>query len=70
MNFSDDEDIGSNVLDWPLEGQRGLADGHEICAVRPSFLPRVSATTNTKVWLVAYLVSSLFVVVSSHIAFT
>ncbi|GAA5868575.1 hypothetical protein JCM1840_005494 [Sporobolomyces johnsonii] len=24
--------IGSNVLDWPLEAQRGLADGHEICA--------------------------------------
>jgi hypothetical protein len=22
--------IGSNVLDWPLEGQRGLADGHEM----------------------------------------
>ncbi|GAA5897637.1 chitin deacetylase [Sporobolomyces salmoneus] len=24
--------IGSNTLDWPLEAQRGLADGHEICA--------------------------------------
>ncbi|GAA5845727.1 hypothetical protein JCM3766R1_001151 [Sporobolomyces carnicolor] len=24
--------IGSNVLDWPLEAQRGLADAHEICA--------------------------------------
>jgi len=24
--------IGSNVLDWPLEAQRALADGHEICA--------------------------------------
>ncbi|KAG9312594.1 carbohydrate esterase family 4 protein [Chiua virens] len=23
--------IGSNVIDWPLEAQRGLADGHEIC---------------------------------------
>jgi peptidoglycan/xylan/chitin deacetylase (PgdA/CDA1 family) len=23
--------IGSNVMDWPLEGQRGIADGHEIC---------------------------------------
>ncbi|KAI9459535.1 carbohydrate esterase family 4 protein [Boletus coccyginus] len=23
--------IGSNVADWPLEAQRGLADGHEIC---------------------------------------
>lgn len=25
-------DIGSNVLDWPLEAQRGLADGHEVCS--------------------------------------
>lgn len=24
--------IGSNVIDWPLEAQRGLADGHEICS--------------------------------------
>ena len=24
--------IGSNVMDWPLEAQRGIADGHEICA--------------------------------------
>ncbi|GAA5989724.1 hypothetical protein JCM11641_002183 [Rhodosporidiobolus odoratus] len=24
--------IGSNVLDWPLEAQRGLSDGHEICS--------------------------------------
>jgi hypothetical protein len=23
--------IGSNVADWPLEGMRALADGHEIC---------------------------------------
>jgi len=23
--------IGSNVIDWPLEAQRGLADGHQIC---------------------------------------
>lgn len=23
--------VGSNVIDWPLEAQRGLADGHEIC---------------------------------------
>ncbi|KAH7907461.1 carbohydrate esterase family 4 protein [Hygrophoropsis aurantiaca] len=23
--------IGSNVMDWPLEAQRGLADGHEVC---------------------------------------
>jgi len=24
--------IGSNVMDWPYEAQRGLVDGHEICA--------------------------------------
>ncbi|POW09753.1 hypothetical protein PSTT_06595, partial [Puccinia striiformis] len=24
--------VGSNVIDWPLEAQRGLADGHEICS--------------------------------------
>jgi hypothetical protein len=24
--------IGSSVLDWPLEAQGALADGHEICA--------------------------------------
>ena len=29
--------IGSNVLDWSLEAQRALADGHEIC-VRMSCL--------------------------------
>lgn len=23
--------IGSNVMDWPLEAQRGVVDGHEIC---------------------------------------
>ena len=24
--------IGSNVMDWPLQAQRAIADGHEICA--------------------------------------
>ncbi|KAJ7479709.1 carbohydrate esterase family 4 protein [Mycena latifolia] len=23
--------IGSNVMDWPLEAQRAIADGHEVC---------------------------------------
>ncbi|PWN41028.1 glycoside hydrolase/deacetylase [Ceraceosorus guamensis] len=23
--------IGSNILDWPLQAQRGLVDGHQIC---------------------------------------
>lgn len=22
--------IGSNVMDWPLQAQRGLSDGHEM----------------------------------------
>jgi hypothetical protein len=31
--------IGSNVIDWPLEAQRGLADGHQICVRKlPPFL--------------------------------
>jgi hypothetical protein len=29
--------IGSSVIDWPLEAQRAIQDGHEIC-VRESFL--------------------------------
>ena len=29
--------IGSNVIDWPLEAQRALADGHQIC-MREYFL--------------------------------
>lgn len=29
--------IGSNVMDWPLEAQRGIVDGHHICVhVSPS----------------------------------
>ena len=23
--------IGSNVMDWPLQAKRAIADGHEIC---------------------------------------
>jgi hypothetical protein len=30
LTFLCSADIGSNVLDWPLEAQRGLADGHEM----------------------------------------
>jgi hypothetical protein len=29
--------IGSNVQNWPLEGQRALADGHEICVRKSLF---------------------------------
>lgn len=28
--------IGSNVMNWPLEAQRALADGHQICARKRS----------------------------------
>jgi len=24
--------VGSNVMNWPLEAQRSVIDGHEICA--------------------------------------
>lgn len=30
--------IGSNVLDWPLEAQRALTDGHEICVREYCFI--------------------------------
>ena len=29
--------IGSNVFDWPLQAQRAIADGHEVCC-RESWL--------------------------------
>ncbi|PBK86971.1 carbohydrate esterase family 4 protein [Armillaria gallica] len=39
--------IGSNVMDWPLEAQRAVADGHEICvhtwSHRYSTYPRMQA---------------------------
>lgn len=34
--------VGSNVVDWPLEAQRGLADGHEMCVSIPFSLRRLS----------------------------
>ena len=38
--------IGSNVADWPLEGMRALADGHEICVRQyPVSLPLRSLTS-------------------------
>jgi hypothetical protein len=37
--------IGSNVLDWPLEAQRAVADGHEIC-VR-EYLSFVSSSSSS-----------------------
>ncbi|KAI9459537.1 carbohydrate esterase family 4 protein [Boletus coccyginus] len=34
--------IGSNVADWPLEAQRALADGHEICVRKCPLFPLVA----------------------------
>lgn len=38
--------IGSNVLDWPLQAQRGLADGHHICVHTWSHHYMTALTTN------------------------
>ncbi|BGP25534.1 hypothetical protein JCM10295v2_004462 [Rhodotorula toruloides] len=45
--------IGSNVLDWPLEAQRGLADGHEICSHTWSH-PYMTSLTNEQVFAELY----------------
>ncbi|BGP56273.1 hypothetical protein JCM8202_001408 [Rhodotorula sphaerocarpa] len=45
--------IGSNVLDWPLEAQRGLQDGHEICAHTWSH-PYMTGVTNEEVFAELY----------------
>ncbi|KAG0661302.1 hypothetical protein C6P46_004073 [Rhodotorula mucilaginosa] len=45
--------IGSNVLDWPLEAQRGLADGHELCAHTFSH-PYMTGLTNEQVFAELY----------------
>ncbi|GAA6000587.1 chitin deacetylase [Rhodotorula paludigena] len=45
--------IGSNVLDWPLEAQRGLTDGHEICAHTWSHR-YMTALTNEQVFAELY----------------
>lgn len=39
--------IGSNVVDWPYEAQRGLADGHEICVHTWSH-PYMTSLTNSQ----------------------
>ncbi|KAI5481781.1 chitin deacetylase, carbohydrate esterase family 4 protein [Pseudohyphozyma bogoriensis] len=45
--------IGSNVLDWPLEAQRGLDDGHEICAHTWSH-PYMTSMTNEEAFAELY----------------
>ncbi|GAA5859831.1 hypothetical protein JCM8547_004346 [Rhodosporidiobolus lusitaniae] len=45
--------IGSNVLDWPLEAQRGLSDGHEICSHTWSH-PYMTSMTNEQAFAELY----------------
>ncbi|GAA5909346.1 uncharacterized protein JCM6883_005847 [Sporobolomyces salmoneus] len=45
--------IGSNVLDWPEEAARGLADGHEICSHTWSH-PYMTAMTNEQAFAELY----------------
>ncbi|GAA5993352.1 hypothetical protein JCM10908_001443 [Rhodotorula pacifica] len=45
--------IGSNVLDWPLEAQRGLADSHELCAHTWSH-PYMTGLTDEQVFAELY----------------
>ena len=51
--------IGSNVLDWPLEAQRGLADSHEICVREYPLLPLPSFIDHSPRHLVTSLQSVL-----------
>lgn len=45
--------IGSNVMDWPLQAQRGLVDGHHICSHTWSH-PYMTALTNEQVFAELY----------------
>lgn len=45
--------IGSNVMDWPLEAQRALADGHEICVHTWSH-KYMTSLTNTQLFAEFY----------------
>lgn len=48
--------IGSNVLDWPLQAQRGLIDGHHLVSHTWSH-PYMTALTNTQVFAELYYAS-------------
>ncbi|CAO1631478.1 unnamed protein product [Parajaminaea phylloscopi] len=45
--------IGSNVMDWPLQAQRGLIDGHHICSHTWSH-PYMTALTDEQVFAELY----------------
>ena len=51
--------IGSNVADWPLEAQRALADGHEICARKCPFFLSLSTLTSPQTLGLIIIVRSL-----------
>ncbi|TFY54190.1 hypothetical protein EVG20_g9810 [Dentipellis fragilis] len=40
--------IGSNIMEWPLEAQRALTDGHEICVLTSSKAKTRSPSTSTR----------------------
>lgn len=50
--------IGSNVIDWPLEAQRGLADDHEICGHTWSH-PYMTGLTNEQVFAELYFTKKI-----------
>ncbi|KAI6165096.1 carbohydrate esterase family 4 protein [Pisolithus thermaeus] len=54
--------IGSNVMDWPLEAQRGLADGHEICVHTWSH-KYMTSLTNEEAFAELYYSTSIQLVV-------
>ncbi|KAL4071907.1 carbohydrate esterase family 4 protein [Scleroderma citrinum] len=52
--------IGSNVMDWPLEAQRGIADGHEVCVHTWSHR-YMTALTNSQAFAELYYTLKLVV---------
>jgi len=54
--------IGSNVLDWPLQAQRGLADGHQICGHTWSHRPMTTLQSENvfaELWYTAKIIKDV-----------
>ncbi|KAK0531942.1 hypothetical protein OC842_003458 [Tilletia horrida] len=54
--------IGSNVLDWPLQAQRGLADGHSICIHTWSHRPMTTLQSENvfaELWYTAKIIKDI-----------
>ncbi|KAK0542032.1 hypothetical protein OC845_006792 [Tilletia horrida] len=54
--------IGSNVLDWPLQAQRGLADGHQICVHTWSHQPMTTLSSENvfaELWYTAKIIKDV-----------